>query len=151
MKKPKRDDRENARGAHGARAETPANVLLEKTLVNLRVLGQLREGDKLSFSADGFFLLQRPLSRVAVVFFMVSRAVSRTSRWETLARVNEVIGAAQMYHTREDRERVQEAVRDAMPGLRALQRTYSDDALLVQSLEVLVDRVRRHFGFERAS
>ena len=125
------------------------NALLEKALVNLRVLGQLQEGDRLAFTTDGFFLLQRPSSRVAVIFNSITRIVSRTSRWETLARVNELVANSELFHSREDKERVDEAVREAMPGLRSLQRTYADDALFVQNIEVLMDRVQRHFAIKK--
>jgi hypothetical protein len=128
------------------RRHTPANALLEKALVNLCVIGQLREGDKLAFTADGFYLLQRPVGRVQSVWTTLSRLVSRTSRWQTLERVNDLIDSTTFFRDREDRERVEEAVRGALPGLRALQRTYADDALFVQNLEVLTDRIQRGFS-----
>lgn len=129
----------------GARAR-PANALLEKVLVNLRVLSQVQEGDRLAFTADGFFLLQRPATRATALWTTVARVLSRTSRWETLARVSELVGAAQMFREREDRERVHAAVGAAVGGIEALQRTYAGDALLVQNLEVLLDRTRRSFA-----
>jgi hypothetical protein len=135
-----------ARSAEGATPASRGNALLEKALVNLRVTGQLQEGDRLAFTTDGFFLLQRPSSRIATLLNSLSRAVSRTSRWETLARVNELISSAELFHSREDRERVDEAVREALPGMQALQRTYSDDALFVQNVCVLTDRVQRRFN-----
>jgi hypothetical protein len=125
------------------------NELLEKALVNLRVLGQLQEGDRLGFTANGFFLLQRPSSRFAFALNSLTRIVMRTSRWETLARVNELVGNADLFHSREDRERVEEAVREALPGMRALQRTYADDALFCQNITVLTDRVNRRFNIKK--
>jgi hypothetical protein len=140
-----RTAREAARESAGSRGR-PANALLEKVLVNLRVLSQVQEGDRLGFTADGFFLLQRPATRATALWTTVARLLSRTSRWETLARVSELIGAAQMFREREDRERVHAAVSAAVGGIEALQRTYSGDALLVQNLEVLLDRTRRSFA-----
>ena len=126
-------------------AASRGNALLEKALVNLRVLGQLQEGDRLAFTSDGFFLLQRPSSRLATLLNSISRVVARTSRWETLARVNELVSNAELFYVREDRERVEEAVREALPGMQSLQRTYADDALFVQNICVLTDRVHRRF------
>jgi hypothetical protein len=60
--------------------------------------------------------------------------------------VNDLIDSTTFFRDREDRERVEEAVRGALPGLRALQRTYADDALFVQNLEVLTDRIQRGFS-----
>lgn len=128
------------------RQQTPANALLEKALINLCVIGQLREGDRLAFTSDGFFLLQRPAGRIGLIWTTVSRVVSRTSRWQTLERVNDLVNSTTFFREREDRERIDDAVRGALPGLRALQRTYSDDALVVQNLEVLTDRIQRGFA-----
>ena len=128
---------------------TPANALLEKSLVNLCVLGQLKEGDKLAFTYDGFYLLQRPAGRIGTLWTSISRVVSRTSRWQSLERINDLVDSTTFFRDLDDRERIEEAVRGAIPGLRALQRTYSDDALFVQNIEVLVDRVQRSFSLKK--
>ena len=128
---------------------TPANALLEKSLVNLCVLGQLKEGDKLAFTYDGFYLLQRPAGRIGTLWTSISRVVSRTSRWQSLERINDLVNSTTFFRDLDDRERIDEAVRGAIPGLRALQRTYSDDALFVQNIQVLVDRVQRSFSLKK--
>lgn len=128
---------------------SPANALLEKSLVNLCVLGELKEGDKLAFTYDGFYLLQRPVGRIGTLWTSISRVVSRTSRWQSLERINNLIDSTTFFRDLDDRERIEEAVQGAIPGLRALQRTYSDDALFVQNIEVLVDRVQRSFSLKK--
>ena len=72
-----RKHKAEARSAGDATTESRGNALLEKALVNLRVTGQLQEGDRLAFTTDGFFLLQRPSSRLATLLNSLSRAVSR--------------------------------------------------------------------------
>jgi hypothetical protein len=148
MTRKRERDKDSLLRASEALTVPRSNELLEKALVNLRVIGQLQEGDRLGFTANGFFLLQRPTSRFAVALNSLSRIVSRTSRWETLARVNELVGNAELFYSREDRERIEEAVREALPGMRALQRTYAEDALFCQNICVLSDRVHRRFGIK---
>lgn len=118
--------------------------IVEKLLVNLRVLSQLDEGDKLDYTASGHFLPQKPGR-----WTWALRVVKRLNRWDTLAKVHDVVATAEameFHNNGEDRVRIQTALRGSIHGLRNLQATYREDTLFFQSIEVLLERIGQRYG-----
>lgn len=129
--------------------EAPRNVssqIVEKILVNLRVISQLEEGDKLEFTAQGHFVPLKP-----EYWTSLYRFVKRTSRWETLTRVQELVSSAEIMENHDDgvdQRRVEAALRSCVHGLRNLQLTYQTDVLFYQSLEVLLERIGNRYRLQ---
>lgn len=120
-----------------------ASQIIEKILVNLRVISQLREGDKMDFSAQGNFVPMHP-----TYWTVASRTLKRMSRWDTLSKVQECVSSAEIMENHDngiDKERVENALKLSIHGLRNLQLTYQDDVLFYQSIEVLLERISNRY------
>lgn len=114
--------------------------VIEKMLVNLRVLATLNEGDKLFYTSTGNFVPQTPTFYNSVVRF-----VFRDDRWQTFSRLSDLISAAetmQEYNNGAEKSRIKSALEQSVVGLRNLQLTYQTDVLFFQSLEVLIERMQ---------
>ena len=119
-----------------------ASQIVEKLLVNLRVISQLTEGDKLDFSASGHFVPQKPDFWTSALRF-----IKRTDRWYILGKVQETINSAEIMRNSNggiDSERIDKALKLSVHGLRNLQLTYADDVLFYQNIEVLLERIAVH-------
>jgi hypothetical protein len=120
-----------------------ASQIVEKLLVNLGVLSQIREGEKVEFTPAGYFVPQRPGRLTSLM-----RLFWRVDRWDTMSKISEAIATAEImeYHDGAvDRDRIEAAMRKSVHGLRNLQRTYTDDTLFVQNLEVMLERVGKRY------
>lgn len=114
--------------------------VIEKILVNLRVLSTLTEGDKLFYTNTGNFVPQQP-----TLYNSLVRFVFRDDRWQTFSRLGDLISAAetmQEYNNGAEKLRIRSALEQSIVGLRNLQLTYQTDVLFFQSLEVLIERVQ---------
>lgn len=126
--------------------ESPRNVasqIIEKILVNLRVISQLKEGDKLDFSAQGHFVPMPPDYWTSAL-----RLIKRVSRWDTLNKIQECVSSAEIMENHDngvDRERIQRALKLSVHGLRNIQLTYKEDVLFYQSIEVLLERIANRY------
>ena len=120
-----------------------ASQIVEKLLVNLRVLAQLNEGDKLDFTAKGHFVPMKPdYWTIAFRFFR------RMDRWDTLQKIQETVGSAEIMEGHGhgiDKERIERALKLSIHGLRNLQLTYKEDTLFFQSIEVLLERIGNRY------
>ena len=120
-----------------------SSQIVEKILVNLRVISQLGEGDKLQFTANGHFVPLKP-----VYWTPLYRFVHRIDRWTTLSRVQETVNSAEIMENHGDgvdQKRIEAALKASIHGLRNLQLTYHDDVLFYQSIEVLLERIASRY------
>jgi hypothetical protein len=120
-----------------------ASQIIEKLLVNLRVLSQISEGDKLEFTAQGNFIPQKP-----EYWTSMYRFVKRIDRWYTLEKIQDTVSSAEiMEHHNEgvDQNRIENALKLSVHGLRNLQLTYKEDTLFFQSIEVLLERIANRY------
>lgn len=116
--------------------------IVEKLLVNLRVVSQLNEGDKLDFNAQGNFVPQKP-----DIWTTALRFLKRVDRWYILGKVQETVNSAEIMRNHDngiDSERIDKALKLSVHGLRNLQLTYADDVLFYQNIEVLLERIASH-------
>ena len=115
------------------------SALVEKTLVNLRVLSTLRENEKLTVNSSGNFVPE------TVSFFnSFFRFMNKLDRWENLYKIQDLVAAAEVLQSNEDehnQERIQKALESCTNGLRNMQLTYKHDVLFFQSVEVLIERI----------
>lgn len=129
------------------RQRSVASQIVEKLLVNLRVIAQLQEGDKLDFNAQGQFVPQRPDLWTSAIRF-----IKRTDRWYTLSKVQETINSAEIMQDHDagvDKERICKALKLCVHGLRNIQLTYQDDVLFYQNIEVLLERLQSRYQIRR--
>jgi len=123
------------------------NAIIEKTLINLRVLSQVEVGDKLDFTPTGNFIIQKP-SRWTLFY----RTVFRLNRWETLTKIQETVNNAEMMEDHDDgteRERIRGTMKSSIHGLRNIQMTYEDDTLFKSSIEVLLERIEKRYKLSK--
>ena len=117
--------------------------IIEKTLINLSVIAQLQEGDKLDMRSDGAFVIQKPS------YYLFLHRMSRfVSRWTTHTQIQELVASAEfMYENNEgvEAERLRRAIIETVHGFRNLQKTYADDALYQASIKVLIQRIGSRF------
>lgn len=126
-----------------AERRSVSSQIVEKILVNLRVISQLSEGDKIDFTAQGHFVPLKP-----EYWTSIYRFVRRMSRWDALAKIQELVSSAEIMEGHDDnvdQERIEYALRSSVHGLRNLQLTYSSDTLFYQSLEVLLERIANRY------
>ena len=122
---------------------TVASQIIEKLLVNLRVLAQLYEGDKLEFTAQGNFVPQKPEYWTSAYRFF-----KRIDRWDTLQKIQDTVSSAEIMENHNDgvdQERIENALKLSVHGLRNLQLTYKEDTLFYQSIEVLLERIANRY------
>lgn len=120
-----------------------ASQIIEKILVNLRVISQLKEGDKLDFSAQGHFIPMAPDYWTSAI-----RLLKRMTRWDTLNKIQECVSSAEIMENHDngvDRDRIENALKLSIHGLRNLQLTYKEDVLFYQSIEVLLERISNRY------
>lgn len=118
--------------------------VLEKILANLGVISEVKVGDKLDTTPTGYFVIQQP-----TWYFSAIRFIKRLDRWQTYYQLLDVIGTAESIigdETDISDSRVQEALVNAVYGLKNLQETYSQDITLKTNLKVLVERICINYG-----
>lgn len=119
------------------RAKSVVIMVIEKTLVNLSVLAKLEAGDKLDWTPNGHFIIQKPSRWTSALRFIKSN-----DRWKTLDHVNDVITTAEtLEQMNAASERLRTALIKCIHGLRNLQVTYNDDILFTSNLNVLLERL----------
>ena len=128
------------------RQRNVASQIVEKLLVNLRVIAQLQEGDKMDYNAQGQFIPQKP-----DVWTSALRFFKRTDRWYTLNKIQETINSAEIMQDHDngvDKERICKALKLCVHGLRNIQLTYQDDVLFYQNIEVLLERLQNRYALQ---
>ena len=128
------------------RQRNVASQIVEKLLVNLRVIAQLQEGDKMDYNAQGQFVPQKP-----DIFTSAMRFFKRTDRWYTLTKIQETINSAEIMQDHNngiDKDRICRALKLCVHGLRNIQLTYQDDVLFYQNIEVLLERLQGRYHLQ---
>ena len=109
--------------------------------INLRVISQLNEGDKLLVSSN---LLQIDRSNRGVIN-AVSRYFCNESRQHTIIRINELVRKA--IEEKDNNESIQKSNK-SLNGLEQLKKTYIADPTVVAQLEVIVDEIKQNVKIE---
>lgn len=117
--------------------------IVEKTLINLGVLSKVCVGEKLGWTAAGHFVIQPP-----GYWTVAYRLINRTDRWATLHHIEDVINTAESMCSVSDGQRITNALKKSIHGIRNIQMTYDGDVLMTSSLEVLLDRLAERFGLQ---
>lgn len=116
-------------------------MVIEKTLVNLSVLAKLEAGDKLDWTPNGHFMIQKPSRWTSALRFIKSN-----DRWKTLEHINEVVTTSETLEQMcVSSDRLRTALIKCIHGLRNLQVTYADDILFLSNLNVLIDRLAEKY------
>mgnify|MGYP001197481812 FL=1 len=106
--------------------------------INLRVISQLNEGDKLLVSSN---LLQIDRSNRGVIN-AVSRYFCNESRQHTIIRINELIRNA--LAEKDGNDSIQKNLIQSLNGLEQLKKTYISDPTVVAQLEVIIDEIKQN-------
>jgi hypothetical protein len=127
------------------REQMVVSSVLEKALVNLGVLAQVRAGDKVARDARGYFSMQKPSWRT-----VLTRLLARADRRQTLEQIEDLVGGVEnsIRSGAFNDPRVRPALLDAVHGLRNLQLTYGDDELFTSGINVLLRRLEFRFGLK---
>jgi hypothetical protein len=115
------------------------NAIVEKLLVNLRVISSLKIGEKIEVTAENNFIPQTPS-----LLTSAWRFVKGTNRWSVFTKVQDCVASAEVMESHDsgiEKDRIRKALVMAVHGLRNWQLTYSDDTLFFQSIEVLIERI----------
>jgi hypothetical protein len=120
------------------------SLYVEQVLTGLKVLGMIREGQKVC--------IRNGLMNIEVASQGVRAAISRwlhsDGRVITMSYIRNVINnAIEIGKTHSHMtEQVHQALRHALNGLSALAVTYTDDAGVVAAMEVLKEKVKQYLG-----
>ena len=106
--------------------------------INLRVISQLNEGDKLLVSSN---LLQIDRSTRGV-FNACSRYLNNESRQHTIIRINELVRKA--LEEKDTNDSIQRNLVQSLNGLEQLKKTYIADPTVVAQLEVIIDEIKQN-------
>ena len=106
--------------------------------INLRVISQLNEGDKLLVSSN---LLQIDRSNRGVIN-AVSRYFCNESRQHTIIRINELVRNA--LAEKDSNDSIQKNLIQSLNGLEQLKKTYIADPTVVAQLEVIIDEIKQN-------
>lgn len=118
-------------------------AVIDKTLINLSVLAKVEEGDKLGWTSDGKFIIQKPTWLTTGMRFL--RGIDR---WITLEHINDVINNAELIeeHGNVAQGRIARALAQSVHGLKNLQATYKDNATVSESIQVIIDRLGERYN-----
>ena len=118
-------------------------AVIDKTLINLNVLAKVEEGDKLGWTNDGKFVIQKPTWMTTGLRFL-----SGMDRWTTLDHINDVINNAELIeeHGNVAQGRISRALAQCVHGLRNLQATYKENATVSESIQVVIDRLGERYN-----
>ena len=126
------------------RTKTVVTSIIEKALINLDVLSKIEVGDKLGWTSNGHFVIQKP-----GYWTTAMRVVNRSDRWVTLNHIQDVISTAETMDSVQVSERLRAALHVCIHGIRNLQLTYDGDELMTSSLTVLLHRLGERYGLEQ--
>lgn len=117
--------------------------VLEKSLVNLGVVADLEVGDKLDRDPEGNFFIQKPGTRTTLW-----RTLMWKTRRQTMEHIKDLIGTTEnsIRENAFELPMIRTALVNAVHGLRNLQSTYSDDAFIRRSIEVLLEKIRMRYN-----
>ena len=113
--------------------------------INLKVIGQINEGDKLFVSQN---LLQIDRSQRGIANASV-RWYNNESRQQTMIQLNKIIRKA-FQHMRTDKL-ISQNLETSLKGLIELKKTYIDDPTVVAQIDVLMEEIRsKHTDIENS-
>ena len=81
-------------------------------------------------------------------FQKILKDFKRIDRWDTLQKIQDTVSSAEIMENHNDgvdQERVENALKLSVHGLRNLQLTYKEDTLFYQSIEVLLERIANRY------
>jgi hypothetical protein len=126
------------------RERTVISSVLEKALVNLGVLSDMRIGDKLDRTPNGNFVIQKPCW-----YTTISRQVKGVNRQQTLELVSDLIGGTEnSIRDGYNDPRIRKALIHSIHGLRNMQTTYEGDSLFRATIEVLLQRIKMRYNLD---
>jgi hypothetical protein len=118
--------------------------ILDKVLVNLRLISNLEEGDKLEKTKTGYMIIAKPGYTTAAWRFL-----GRFDRWSTLADIERLLrNAKSLVDLNEPGtfQSLRDGFRLATKGLKNLKLTYVNDTLFCSRVDVMLDRLSRRYG-----
>lgn len=117
--------------------------VLEKSLVNLGVVADLEVGDKLDRDPEGNFFIQKPGTKTTLL-----RTLMWKTRRQTMEHIKDLIGTTEnsIRENTFELPMIRTALVNAVHGLRNLQSTYSEDAFIRRSIEVLLEKIRMRYN-----
>ena len=125
----------------GAFPGTVWKDIVDKVLVNLRVLACVEEGDKIDQLSNGFLVIQKPSIKT-----IANRMFYGTNREKTLKAINELIRSIELVNDSDPSdEMLFHVIRGSVHGFRNLQKTYKSDAYFVASIDVFLGRIQVRF------
>ena len=125
-----------------SRERMVVSSVLEKSLVNLGVVAEIKVGDKISRTADGNFVIQKP-SWVTTMY----RLFRGVDRWQMLTHLSNLVKDTENgIHGDYNDPRIERALVHAVHGFRNLQKTYNSDELFRSTIEVLLGRIIIRYG-----
>ena len=115
----------------------------DDTIVALRVIGMIREGQKVSVH-DGVLIIEQGQTRTIVSSIM--RWINGDNRNKTINYIKKIVNNGLLLVNEEPR--VVAAFQESIAGINALKVTYAEDAVIVANLNVLEDKIKSSIKYE---
>jgi hypothetical protein len=115
----------------------------DDTVVALRVIGMIREGQKVSVH-DGVLIIEQGQTRTIINSIM--RWINGDNRNKTINYIKNIVNNGLILVN--DEPRVIQAFQESLAGISALKVTYADDAVIVANLNVLEDKIKWSIKYE---
>jgi len=114
----------------------------DDTIVALRVIGMIREGQKVSVH-DGVLIIEQGQTRTIINSIM--RWINGDNRNKTINYIKKIVnnGLLQV-----NEPRVAAAFHESIAGINSLKVTYADDAVIIANLNVLEDKIKSSIKYE---
>ena len=119
---------------------------VDQILTSLRVVSMIKEGQKVCIR-NGTLTLEVKSTGVSTA---VRRWINNDSRQNTLRYIRNIISNAldlsSIHGDEETIQKISAALSDCLTGLGCLTVTYSDDASVTATIEVMCDRIKTHIS-----
>ena len=115
----------------------------DDTVVALRVIGMIREGQKVSVH-DGVLIIEQGQTRTIINSIM--RWINGDNRNKTINYIKNIVNNGLLLVN--DEPRVIAAFQESLAGISALKVTYAEDAVIVANLNVLEDKIKSSIKYE---
>ena len=120
--------------------ETQEN--LDKILINLDVISEVKEGQKLHLLKSGFFEIQDPGFLVSGIRFFYN-----LNRQQTIEQIKMIIQIYEIFFEKqkEKRELISLHFEKSLIGLKNLKLTYKTDVLFVANINLIIKKIKIKF------
>jgi len=115
----------------------------DDTIVALRVIGMIREGQKVSVH-DGVLIIEQGQTRT--IINSIKRWIHGDNRNKTINYIKNIVNNGILLIN--DEPRVTAAFQESLAGISALKVTYAEDAVIVANLNVLYDKIKSVIKYE---